>query len=694
MLSDQTKTEIKDFYGRISGSLPGFKRRYGQREMIGAIASTLMHARSSDAPATGKNIVVVEGKTGVGKTIGYLVPAIVMAKTLRKKLVLATGTVALQEQLFNRDLPAVASHATGGLTFALAKGRSRYVCLSRLDKMTGGTSQDGLFVDAAWDRKPDASEVHILKDFSRRFGKGEWNGDRDVLAETVPNELWARVSTDAHGCSRGKCPEFKECPYYKARAHLNGVDVIVANHDLVLSVLASESTLLPPPGDTIYVFDEAHNLPETTIDRFTLSASVNGAIRWIERFPVVAARINAVLPADSSCGSIAARCESLAEELGTVDSSLRHSDFFGEAKVLRFKNGTLTGPFLDLAESVAALAGDLSAAADSMQAAVVALSESDPSRAKSLEPIMGDLGFFVGRSANLAAVWSSFVATPPADAAPAAKWISVESEGKAADFKVNVAPVSAAATLSTALWGKASACVLTSATITSLGSFDYFLSRSGLAKFADTTTLEVCSPFDYQAQGELVIPRMSSDPSNADAHTEELKTLLPAQLSAIRAGALMLFASKKQMLAVHAAMPAELLEHILLQGSASRAEILRKHAANIEAGKPSILFGLSSMGEGLDLPGRLCETVLVAKIPFSPPDSPIDEAISEWIESRGGRPFFELSLPKAGLKLIQWSGRLIRTEEDFGRVVIFDRRMTTKAYGKMLLAGLPDFRRG
>lgn len=686
----EQQKQIQGFYDRVRAAIPGARRRLGQRQMVAAIAKGL-HCPPGEAAGKGANIVVVEGKTGVGKTVGYLVPAITMAKAQKKKLVLSTATVSLQEQLFLRDLPTVSAQAGFPVSYGLAKGRSRYVCRLRLNRMAGADSTQDMFGEASWVKKPTKSDRDMLTVIQDTLDKGAWDGSKDSFPHAIDDGLWTGLSTDSSGCTKKRCAHFKDCPYYKARGQLQGVDVIVANHDLLLSVLSSESTLLPSPTETIYVIDEAHHLPECAIDRFSDSVSVFGVTRWLDKVPYVVAKVLAQLPSPPEGGSAAHQAESLCSALESLGAALRRTLLDAGKSCIRYNHGVLDEAMQVEADGINTMAQALLQSIQNIEAAIAALQESEPAKAAGLDPLLPDFQSYGFRVHHLASVWAVFAARGTSGQEPMAKWVSVEDGQRASDFKINVAPVSAGKVLSNHIWSVAAGVVLTSATITSLGDFDYFLRQSGLDRFPGAQCHSVASPFDYATQGKLVIPKMRVDPGNQEGHTTEISNLIPEELRHVTSGCLALFSSKKRMQAVFDNLPDGLKPLVLMQGTAPRIELLKQHRERVEAGGASILFGLASMGEGLDLPGALCETVLIDKIPFPPPDSPLEEAIAEWVASCGGNPFDVISLPKAGLKLVQWVGRLIRSETDTGRVVIFDRRLVTKSYGRRLLTGLPEF---
>jgi ATP-dependent DNA helicase DinG len=201
----------------------------------------------------------------------------------------------------------------------------------------------------------------------------------------------------------------------------------------------------------------------------------------------------------------------------------------------------------------------------------------------------------------------------------------------------------------------------------------------------------VASPFDY-ANATFSVPKMDCDPSDSVAHTAAIVEALPQLLSKDE-GSLVLFSSRRQMLDVYSGVSASLGQMILLQGDYSKQEILRRHRESVDGGDGSIIFGLASFAEGVDLPGDYCRHVVIAKIPFAVPDSPLEAALAEWVEAEGRNPFMEISVPNAALRLLQASGRLLRTETDSGRVTLLDRRLVTRRYGRAILDSLPPYRR-
>ncbi|MDK4537586.1 ATP-dependent DNA helicase DinG, partial [Kingella kingae] len=259
--------------------MPQFRPRPAQREMIAAIANAFSRTLSreegsEEAPKReGESIVVVEGPTGVGKSLAYLLAGGIMAQTRGKRLVVSSATVALQEQLVGRDLPFVVEKSGLELSFAIAKGRGRYLCPYKLYQLTQINAQQSFegFEQPAilWDTKPKKEDLDVLHDLGNRFASRQFNGDRDTWAEKIDDALWAKVTNDNHGCLKSTCPNRAECPFFLARDTLDTVDVVVCNHDLLMvDISMGGGVILPAPEQSFYCIDEAHHLPKKALNQF------------------------------------------------------------------------------------------------------------------------------------------------------------------------------------------------------------------------------------------------------------------------------------------------------------------------------------------------------------------------------------------------------------------------------------------
>ena len=307
------------------------------------------------------------------------------------------------------------------------------------------------------------------------------------------------------------------------------------------------------------------------------------------------------------------------------------------------------------------------------------------------EDWLPSVGQLVARGLAMTALLEDFGRAAAAEAGSRARWVNRLSSEAGEDFELVSVPIETGGLLTEALWDRAYAVVCTSATLAALGRFDRFLERAGLDA-DEVTAARIPSPFRYPEIASLSVPAMRSDPRDPAAHTAEIVDMLPDLLAQERS-ALVLFTSWRQLNDVVAGLPEALAPQLKVQGRGARTALLDAHRAAIDAGERSYLLGVASFAEGVDLPDDYCRHVIIAKLPFSVPDDPLDQTIAEWLESQGRNPFFEISLPDASMRLVQACGRLIRHEGDFGRVTLLDRRAVTQRYGAALLDALPPFRR-
>ena len=693
MVREEEKHLIRQCVDALREGIPGFKSRRPQMEMIAAVANTLSRCRAEDEQAgNGDHLAIVEAGTGTGKSFGALVPALVMAKSRQKRLVVSSSTVALQHQYAEKDAPSLQRLVPIPFTFAVAKGRRRYACTAKLQAEGKLAGQGGL--DLAGERGPGGDEdaprrVAVMRELLASFDAGRWSGDRDELPLPVVDEVWDRVTTDRQGCAGSKCPEFARCPFQAARQRVKEADLVIANHDLVLSAIDMDgASVLPPPQETIYVFDEAHSLAAKAVEHFSARHALRGAIDWLEgacnavRDAVLGLRLDEQLIRDSR-----ASAERIERALRDLHHRIHGTNGFEEKRARRFKSG----PLPDWCETAG---GQVLAAGEELQKTFASLREHVLEKAPSVgtlaTQVLSVLGFYVVRLDNLVDTWQLMLAEQPEDAPPIARWIERHDEGgRPDDYLVCASPISGGDKLRKLLWNRASAAVVMSATLTSCGTFDLFLRQSGLGFFDSPAFLRVESPFDFRKNAQLVVPAMRTEPPESEQHTREVSDRLPALVETL--GTLVLFTSARQMREVYAQLPEELRRVTLVQGSMPKGEMLARHRAAVDRADRSVLFGLSTFAEGVDLPGEYCTHVVIAKLPFSVPDSPLEEARREWVESRGGSPFIEITVPEAAVRLKQGLGRLLRTIHDRGRVTILDRRIVTKRWGGLLMRGMPDF---
>ncbi len=691
-------------FEHVVARTPGFRVREGQHQMAEVVAHALASGDLGEHPQPTKALAVVQAGTGVGKSAAYASTAITLALLRNTRVVISTATVALQEQLMHKDLPALAASLPTPFRYALAKGRGRYVCKVKLERFAGwGGSADELFEDlpAAPARTPgqeDPTErrFKLYESLSSKLAANAWDGDRDNLTLQPDGQDWAPIAAERHSCTTRQCPRFRDCSYYQARAQLAQAHVIVANHDLVLASLGMKT--LPDLDKCLLVFDEGHHLPAVALDQFSNAMDLSN-LRWLDKLPKtmqeVAGRLYLTLGEDVA--TIGTQLKGVLTQLARMTMEMvwehtgRNEHGQGQDGRLRFAHGVLPAALVEPITQVHAQAQGLRKVLQNLGLQAKALSKEDPGMAALCAQQYARLGTLAPRLDSLENTAALLLEHGEQ---PLAKWLTAHSGNGFLTMSAHACPIVPGDLLRQYLWSQVRAAVVTSASLTSCGSFDFFLREAGLSGADWVQTRAVESPFDYRNQGVLTVVHTQAEPREAQAYTEEMVRLLLRDIAAVRRGALVLFTSKVQMRVALEALPVHLRERVLAQGTQSRTKLLAAHTARVEAGNPSVLFGLQSFGEGLDLPGALCETVFIAKLPFGSPTDPVDEARAEWLRRIGTDPFNALAVPAAGIKLLQWSGRAIRTEDDRAEVVCYDKRLTQTAYGRRMLAGLPPYQLG
>jgi ATP-dependent DNA helicase DinG len=683
-----------DSYRALAKKLPGFRERSGQEAMIHEILDGLSGVTFAADERPRPQVSVVQGGTGVGKTVGFLCPSILLAQQLKVKLLVSTATVSLQEQLINKDLPTLAAAMPNGFTYGLLKGRGRYACPVKLDRMLGAGQGDLLDGDIATEDSAPQKTIRLYRKLAGHLVKG-WAGDKDTVPEPLEDADWSRIAADRHSCTGNSCESYKKCPYYQAKRHIAKVDVIVANHDLVLSSLQNDAKAIPGGDRAIYVFDEGHHLPSTAINHFAATTDIT-ARQWIAALDKAINMASAAASLGSTAG-IAHGCETLSERVADIErlcvdlygTTLRNKPNERSAPArVRLSHGQLPRQLAEAWAEAQKVAQSLLEPISTLMDSLKELRSADPDKAPSLNNHLIALGPLLRKLNQL--IETAELMLDDRDPPPA-KWLNLELRRGQVFVTAHACPMVAGPLLYRHLWSRLRAAVVTSATIKTLGSFDFFLRETGLSRLDRVRCAEVQSPFDYAKQGRLVIVQTKSSPKQPEQHTAEVSELLPNDLRQVAHGALVLCSSRAQMKLVLERMPDDLLSDVLAQGSRSREELLAEHRARVKRGARSILVGLRSFGEGLDLPGNQCDWVFILKLPFMSPNDPVSEARAEWMEAKGRSSFAEMVVPATGVTLNQWTGRGIRTELDCATIVCYDPRLSSTTFGKQLLRGLPPF---
>lgn len=728
----QTLQTVKTALSNLT-TARGLRTRPSQNQMISAIAQTLLDA-CDGPPEKGSNLVAVEAPTGTGKSFGYLLPSIPIAKAADKKIVVATAVVSLQEQLVSKDLPAMQAALPVPFTFAIAKGRSRFVCPSRLKDKTkelleqghkppgkDATAADQFSVGGG---SPKEDEANAMFAMLNHWETKKWNGEQEsiMINEEQRKVIWPKVTTDSAGCSGKACKEHKACPYLEARAKWQMADVIVANHDLVMSDLkiGAGGAILSEPENTIYIFDEAHHLPNKARDAWAHSFKTDTFPRIIREIPI---NLNdtGLKWSDDKCSEakriggkmleLKVLAQAHGKEMDTIQKEMDKA--FQKLTAGVAPRESFVIPYTSHYEDLMEICDRYKTCAESMQSLTnQVLNEINKARFNmvkngqvsgssplfddsEMNRVLGAFGFYNSRLMNLVETLTLFSKEQPEPShPPIAKWLVPDDKHKS--FSVHATHTMATDLLPRNLYDRAFSVIHASATLTSSAGFALFKQKTGLCYYPNTRTLKLDSPFDFKKNATLAFGDLGVNPSDAEKHTQRLVETLPIVFEKKPVlGTLVLFSSKSQLEQVAARLPAKYRALCKVQYEAPNASLIDAHKADVDAGKKSILMGTQSFSEGLDLPGAWCSHVISTKLPFSMPDNPIDKTLSAWMESQGRSVFREIAVPEASERVIQQSGRLLRNEDDSGQFTVLDSRLKSKwtAYGRAIVEALPPFAR-
>jgi ATP-dependent DNA helicase DinG len=635
--------------GAIARRLPSYESRGEQLTMARAVAQAIV------TPSH----LMVEAGTGVGKSFAYLVPAILAAVELGKKVVVSTHTISLQEQLLGKDLPFLRSVMPQEFTAVLVKGRSNYISLRRLDAAVARA-------DMTFVRQDELDQLGEL----RLWAGTTDDGSRSDLDFRPFPAVWDAVASEDGNCLGRKCPRFADCYYYNARRRMRTANILVVNHALFMSDLAlrqaAEGAGFLPKYD-VAIFDEAHTLEAVAGEHLGLKVT-SGQFEYA---------LNRLHNEKTRKGLLSYhRLHEAVEQVQRVRWAAR--EFFEGVLEWKERHGGSNGRLRQALDWPDTLAQELRRLAAAIDEGIQWVEKAEEQRI--------ELSAAAERCRTLAVTLEAWMGQ---DVPDSVYWVEAEESARRR-ISLASAPLDVGPTLRRALFSRVSTCVLTSATL-SVGApprFDFLKARLGLTA---CETLQLGSPFDYPRQVTIHLPSNLPDPSDQSAEFERRAVrAIEHYLEQTQGKAFVLFTSYRMMKDVAAALAPWFAARNIALYSQSDGLPRSKMVEAFKADVNSVIFGADSFWQGVDVPGEALSNVIIVRLPFSVPSHPLLEARLEAIRHRGGNPFLEYQVPEAVIKLKQGFGRLIRSKTDRGIVAILDPRVLTKPYGQTFLRSLPD----
>lgn len=607
--------------GLLSQAIPGFSPRPQQQQMAESVSATIKQRTS----------LLVEAGTGTGKTYAYLVPAMDSGK----KIVISTGSKALQDQLFNKDLPKMQKALAYAKSVALLKGRSNYLCIERLNSFSHYSSGQ--------DRQTLAELVKI-----KRWAQGSESGDIGDLGPVAErSDVFPLITSSNDNCLGRDCPSYKDCYLVKARNRALEADLVVVNHHLFFADMVVKETgfgELIPEADA-FIFDEAHQLPDIAASYFGQHFSSRQILDLCKDIEL---SYKTELRDMAQLSKAAKKLEQRIRECRLAFEGLRdRGEWRPLAKQSRF------------AEMMRHLHEDMDFV---YQVLKLALSRCE----------LADSCF-----ERLARMRLLFEKVMDVDKTGYSYWY----ETSRLHFTLNITPLNIAERFMNEVKQREAAWIFTSATLAVDGNFEHFQTQMGLS---DAESMLLDSPFDYQKQALLCVPRYLPETKQHNSEQLMLDQLAPV-IEANQGRCFFLCTSHRmiQKVATELRQRTELL--VLVQGEAGKQELLSQFVTDGHA----VLVATSTFWEGVDVPGKALSCVIIDKLPFAAPDDPLLKAKSEDCRLRGGDPFRQVYLPQAVISLKQGVGRLIRTQADHGVVIICDNRLVNRDYGALFISSLP-----
>jgi ATP-dependent DNA helicase DinG len=696
--------EVAAFFapeGPLARVLPGWEPRPAQVEMALAAAGAFNEGR----------VVVVEAGTGVGKSLAYLVPALLWAAGNRRRVTVSTNTINLQEQLLGSDLPVL---ERAGLVFraVLVKGRRNYACLRKADEIR---AEPDLFADTE-------AEAGALRELAA-WAFTSADGSLADLSPPPTARQWEEIATEADDCTRSRCVFYNDCPFYRARRRAASADLLVVNHHLLFADLAlrgllgeqAASAAAVLPSYSHLIIDEAHHVEEVATDHFGLRISSLGLGRQLGRLqhrrrstrgllPLLARHLEPLAPHEPSAARALRR---LLEEVrpAQVEAARRVPEHFAglgrmaealvvpgsEERRVRLTDDLLADPLWEGEgrEGCRRLRTELETLTGALERLLRDLEALLESHGAELESPVVDVAAATSRLVEVATGLGRFAEPEDEEAAATVRWLEAEPAGRGGPrLTLAAAPIEVGPLLARVAFGAVQGALLTSATLAVEGSFDFIGERLGFDRLerGRLVTGVLASPFDHRRQVRFLVPSDFPEPTEPE-HEARTAALLEEVIGYSGGRSLVLMTSYTALRRLHDRLAPALARQgirVRRQGEAPRTDLL----AALREGAREALLATDSFWEGIDVRGEALSLLALARLPFRVPTEPVLQARAERLEREGGNAFTGLLVPMAVLKFKQGMGRLIRHRGDRGVALVLDPRILRKAYGRTFLTSL------
>jgi ATP-dependent DNA helicase DinG len=688
------RDEFLDLVFTSNGLLGRFLEDYEERVEQKKMSQQIFDAYSED------QIALIEAGTGIGKSVAYLVPAIIWALKHKEKTVISTHTIALQEQLLQKDIPFLLHIMDADLKAVLVKGMSNYLCLRKLKE-----SKEQLLDE-------DSTSLEHIE----RWAEKTQEGSRSELPFAVSGNVWEKVRAEADTCNNVQCPHYKKCFFFKARRHVNEAQILIVNHHLLLTDLnvrmkekGGEKSVLPEYKRLI--IDEAHHLEEVALDSFAKRVDCLGLIHLLSRLysdvhpersrlhllhQILSRNLRLVSLSQRLSIQLPAEKRNLQTQIETAFEQLKNirSQFAASQEKWRLTNEVLKNPQWEQECKITfqALAKQMVGFSSQLGTTYQEIAEiDDAALQEKIASSLLEIKAVAERLEEAAKVFEHFFSEDAADLR--VRWVESGNFKQAKNLALFDAHLDISSYLHDGLFDQMKTVSLCSATLTTRKEFTFIKDQLGIAKSGPERAISESiydSPFDYKKNALLLVPTDLPLPSDPGFTAAAAQVVMKA-VEASKGNAFVLFTSYEMLRTCYDLCAPHLKSkgyHLLKHGDQSRQILLDTFKAH----EGSVLFGTDSFWEGIDVAGDALRCVILAKLPFKVPNDPLTEAYSELLTKKGKDPFLDYSIPQAVMKFKQGFGRLIRKSTDRGCIVCLDKRLATKGYGKIFIESLPQCR--